>query len=94
MAFKKYYVVCTGYTYTIYHPYNQLYYEEWLYRPVYKRTFFITAVNKAKAITKSRYEMLDISYNSNLDFNYLVKKVKSNHFKYTTKRIAKRRCKQ
>ena len=88
MALGKYYVVSTGYTFTAVYPYEQLY-----YKPVYKRTYYITSDTIAHALIKARYNRISKEIIKDLDFDYYVKKVKPNHYKYTTKRIAKRRCK-
>ncbi len=71
-------------------------YEQLYYKQVFKRTYYVLAKDKVKAINTARFEILlrENITAYNFETHYLVKRVKPNHYKYITKRIAKRRCKQ
>lgn len=85
---RKYLVMITGY--------NNLIGYTCIDKPVFKRTYYVTNNLKEKCAISSALDKLSLK--GGLDYSktcnvYEVKVVKDLHFKYTTKRIAKRRCK-
>lgn len=93
--YNKYLVMITGYDFVSVNTHDdlKLSYEQLHYKQVLKRSYHVLAKDKVKAINTARFELLlrENITEYHFDLEYYVKKVKTNHYKYTTKRIAKKR---